>query len=139
MISTVTKKGKILFFIPLSLVAITLLYSWIIFIVKDYVAVFSHYLGLLLFFPTIYFLFKGKTFKKTIVLFAIYLIVATVNLLTFLPFVITSSLEISIGSFNIWAPGINGFALILLIFHYILNLGTLIEIHLDYKEAKGKL
>ncbi len=64
MISIVTKKRKILFFIPFAIVGITLIYSWFTFIVTDNIPVFSHYLGLLLFLPIIYFLFKTRHLKN---------------------------------------------------------------------------
>ena len=139
MISTVTKKEKILFFIPFSILTISLIYSWYTFIFTDNVAVFSHYLGLLLFLPVIYFLFKDKTLKKAIVLTGVYLIIATINLVSFLPFVSTSSFGIKIGSVDIWSPSLNPFGLLLSIIYGIMNFGTLVEIHLDYKELKGKL
>ena len=139
MISTVTKKRKFLFFIPFSILTITLIYSWYTFIFTDNIAVFSHYLGLLFFLPVIYFLYKDKSLKKAIVLTGVYLILATINLLSFIPFVMTSSFGISIGSINIWSPSLNGFALLLLILYCVLNFDTLVDIHLDYKEIRGKL
>jgi hypothetical protein len=138
-ISTVTKKGKILFFIPFSVLTISLIYSWYTFIFTDNVAVFSHYLGLLLFLPVIYFLFKDKTLKKGIVLTGVYLILATINLLSFLPFVSTSSFGIKIGFVDIWPPSLNPFGLLLSIVYGIMNFGTLVEIYLDYKELRGEL
>jgi hypothetical protein len=138
-ISTVTKKRKLLFFIPFSILTISLIYSWYTFIFTDNIAVFSHYLGLLFFLPVIYFLYKDKSLKKAIVLTGVYLILATINLFSFMPFVITSSFGISIGSIDIWSPSFNGFALLLLILYCVLNFDTLVDIHLDYKEIRGKL
>ena len=139
MISTVTKKRKVLFFIPFSILTIVLIYSWYTFIFTDNIAAFSHYLGLLFFLPIIYFLYKGKTLKKAIVLTGVYLILATINLFSFMPFIMTSSFGISIGSIDIWSTSLNGFALLLLILYCVLNFDTLVEIHLDYKEIRGKL
>ena len=139
MISTVTKKKKNLFFIPFSILTITLIYFWCTFIFTENIAAFSHYIGLLLFLPVIYFLFKDKTLKKAIVLTGAYLLLATINLLSFLPFVMTTSFGISIGSINIYLPSLNGFALLLLVLYCVLNFDTLVEIHLDYKEIRGKL
>lgn len=139
MISTVTKKRKFLFFIPFSILTITLIYSWYTFIFTGNIAAFPQYLGLLLFLPVIYFLFKDKTLKKAIVLTGLYLILATINLLSFLPFVTATSLGIAIGSIKIWSPSLNVFALLLLIIYCVLNFDTLVDIHLDYKEIRGKL
>lgn len=132
-------KKKILFFIPFGIVSIILFYSWFIFIMTDNIVVFANYLGLFFFIPIAYFLSNNKTFKKATVLFGIYLVLATINLFSFLPYVMTSSFGISLGSFKIWTPQLNGFALIILILYGILNFDTLTDIYLDYKEAKGKL
>lgn len=139
MISTVTKKRKLLFFIPFSILTIALIYSWYTFIFTDNVAVSSHYLGLLFFLPIIYVLYKDKTLKKAIVLTGVYLILATINLLSFLPFITTNSFGIRLGSIDIWTPRLNGFALIFLIIYGVLNFDNLVDIYLDYKEIKGKL
>lgn len=49
-----------------------------------------------------------------------------------------------IGSFGVVivdfeTPGINGLSLLLFIGYFVINLNSLIDIQLDYKEAKGKL
>ena len=134
-----TTKKNILFFIPLGLVTLLLLYSWSLFLLTDYIATFSHYLGLSLFAPIVYSLFKDKTFKRSVVLLGVYLVLATINLLSFLPFVFTSSFGISFGTIKIWTPVFNGSAFILLIVYSFLNFDTLVAIYLDYKEARGKL
>jgi len=139
MITPLTTKGKIFFFIPLGLIGILLIYSWIVFLTSPNVAVLTHYLGLLLFLPIIYFLYKDKTFKKAIVLTGVYLILGTINLLSFLPFIMTSSWGITIGSLNIWTPRLNGFALVLLLIYSILNFTNLVDIYHDYKETNGTL
>lgn len=51
----------------------------------------------------------------------------------------TTSFRITIGSIDIWSPTLNGFALLLFIVYGVSNFGTLVEIHLDYKEIRGKL
>lgn len=135
----VSKKRKILFFIPFAIVSIILLYSWLLFIFSDNIPSFSHYLGLIFFLPIIYFLFKGKTIKKPIILTGVYLVLATINILSFFPFVFTSSLNISIGSFTLFTPAINALALLILIIYSVLNFDSLVDIYLDYKEAHGKL
>jgi len=136
----VTKKGKILFFIPFFILTISVVYCWGDIILTNSHPYFSNYLGLLLFLPLIYFLFKDKTLKKAIVLTGVYLLLSTINLVSFLPFKTTSFFSLTTGSFDIsWSPDINLFALCLFIMYLIMNFGTLIEIRLDYKEMKGKL
>ena len=100
---------------------------------------FSHYLGMIFFLPIIYFLFKEKTLKKPIILTEGYLVLATINILSFFPFLFKSSLKIAIGSFTLYTPVINGLALLILVIYSVLNFDTLVDIYLDYKEAKGKL
>jgi hypothetical protein len=139
MVTPITKKRRILFFIPLIIVGAILFYSWFIFIFSDNIPSISHYLGLIFFLPILYFLFKSKTLKQPIILTGIYLVLATINILSFFPFLFTSSLKIAIGSHTLFTPGINGFALLILIIYGALNFDTLVDIYLDYKETKGKL
>jgi hypothetical protein len=136
----VTKKGKILFFIPFIILTISMIYCWGYFILTNSHPYFANCSGLLLFLPLLYFLFKDKTLKKVIVFTGIYLLLATINLVSFLPFKTTSFFSLTIGSFDIdWSADINLFAVFLFIMYLIMNFGTLIEIRLDYKEMKGKL
>jgi len=134
-----TLKHKVYFFIPFGLIAVLLLYSWVNFLTTDNYAQFSQYLGLVLFLPLIYFLYKDKTFKYVIILTGVYLVLATVNILSFLPFIMTNTFGIRIGSLNIWSPRLNGFALLLLITYSIFNFDNLVTIYHDYKETKGTL
>lgn len=135
-----TKKGKILFFIPFAILTISMIYCWGYFILTNSHPYFANYAGLLLFLPLLYFLFKDKTLKKAIVFTGVYLLLATINLVSFLPFQTTSFFNLTTGSFHInWSGELNLFSLFLLIIYLIMNFGTLIEIRLDYKEMKGKL
>jgi hypothetical protein len=139
-ISTVTKKGKILFFIPFFILTFSMIYCWGDFILTNSHPYYSNYLGLLLFLPLVYFLLKDKTLKKAIVFTGVYLGLATINLVSFLPFHTSTFFELTTGSFDInWKPELNLFALFLFITYLIMNFGALIEIYLDYKEIKGKL
>jgi hypothetical protein len=117
-----------------------MIYCWGDFILTNSHPYVPNYFGLLLFLPLVYFLFKDKTLKKVIVLTGFYLLLSTINLVSFLPFKTTSFFSLTTGAFDIsWSPEINLFALFLFIVYLIMNFGTLIEIHLDYKEMKGKL
>lgn len=137
--NTITKKSKIYFFIPLAIVIACLLYSLSIFAFTEIVAVFRHYIGLLLFLPILYFCFIEKKFKKAIVLFGIYLVLASFNVLSFFPSIITNSVGVNIGGLKIMMPGVNGNAFGILFLYAIINFDTLVNIYLDYKEAKGEL
>lgn len=139
MISTITRKRKILFFIPFGIVSVCLVYSWIFFILTEYTAVLPHYLAVISFIPILYFLFFDRNFKRGIVLFGVYLILGTINFLSFVPFISTSSIGIFISDFYICSSKLNGYGLLMLILYSILNFDTLVDIHLDHKEAKGKL
>ncbi len=137
--NTITRKRKVLFFIPFTIVAIALLYSWILFITSNYVPFLQHYLGLIFFLPVIYFLLMGKNIKKSVVLLGIYLLLATVSVVSFFTFISTSSIGINMGPVKFLTPGLNGYSLLLLILYGILNCDTLIDICHDYKESKGTL
>jgi hypothetical protein len=134
----ITTKQKILYFIPFVIVVCILLYSWFTFVFTDNLAVASHYLGLVFFAPIIYYHFKDRSFKIPIVLFAFYLILATINLFSIFPFIMSSSIRISVGTITIWTPAINGYSLLILILFGILNFDTLVEVYLDYKESNKK-
>ena len=134
-----TRKKRILFAIPLIIVGSILIYSWLSFLTGVYLPTFNHYLGLLLFLPIIYFMFKGKSFKTPVLLFGLYLVLATVNIVSFFPYTATTSFGMNIGSLTIATPGFNGYSLLLLIVYFIFNFNTLADIYLDYKEAKGTL
>lgn len=74
-----------------------------------------------------------------IILTGVYLGLATINLVPFLPFHTNTFFELTTGSLDIsWSPELNLFALFLFIIYLILNFGTLVEIYLDYKEIRGK-
>lgn len=134
-----TKRRKIFVIIPVAIVALLLIYTWIIFLTTSYIAVINHYLGLILFIPVVYFLLKDKSFKKTLLSIGIYLVLGLINLLSFLPVIITNSIGLLIGSTHIYSPAINCLSLVILIVYGILNFDTLVDLYLDYNEAKGKL
>lgn len=133
------KRKKIPFLIPVLIISALLVYTWIIFLVTDYVARVPHYLGLILFIPVLYCWYIDKSLTKPIIATGIYLLLATANLLAIEPAIKTSSYGIKLGSLEICTPTFNGLSFLLFVVYAILNFSSLVEIYLDYKEAKGKL
>lgn len=132
------RKRRIQFLIPVIIIIGLLLYTWYCVLVESYIIQIRQYLGLILFIPVLYCWYKDKTLAKPIVATGIYLVLATVNILSYLPYYETSSYTLTIGSIELYTPGLSASGLILLILYAILNTGNLMEIHLDYKESKGK-
>lgn len=133
-----TPLRKVLFYIPLVVTACILANTWAVFFVDDYNPHVTNYLGLILFIPVIYFLFKDKSCKKPLLALGLYLVLATfyvANITTYT----TGRVSIGIFGLMIPLPPMDGTALLLFIFYCILNFGSLIELQLDYKESKGKL
>jgi len=135
MSNTITKKRKILIFIVFGIIGATLIYTWFTFIFTNIVATLNHYLGLLLYIPLIYFCYIKKI-NLLIIFTGLYLILGTINIISFLPFISSSSFGISIGSFPIQTPSLNGYSLTLLILYSILNFDTLTDLYIDYKQTK---
>ena len=133
-----TTKRKILFYIPLLITACILANTWATFIFTGVYAHITNYIGLILFIPVIYFLFKDKSCKKPLLVLGIYLLLAMFNLANITIFV-KSSWGISIFGLDIPLPSLNAFSLLLFILYCVLNFSTLVELQLDYKESKGKL
>jgi hypothetical protein len=135
-----TRKSKILFFIPFVIVVSLLLYSWFILLTNIYAEIhITHYLGLLLFVPVLYFLYIDKSLKKPLLALGIYLVLAIFCIVNIFPYVMRSKITLVLFGFDIPLPRMNGLALLLFILYFILNLGNLMEMHLDYKESKRKL
>ena len=95
-----------------------------------YVATWRHYIGLLLFTSIILLFFKD--FKKSVISLGAFLILATFNALAITPAITTSWLTIGGQS----TPPVQLLSLGILTLYFILNINTLIDIQLDYKEAK---
>src|SRR5579862_1735270 len=127
-------KQKILLLIPLTIVAGLLIYSWATILFTDVVATWRHYLALALFIGLIYLVFKS--FKKTVLATGIYLIFGTCNLLTLTPSVTTNSYGMRIGSLELWTPTFQVLSFGILMLFFVLNFDTLINIRLDYQEAR---
>ncbi len=134
-----TNKRKICVLIPVFIISGFLIYSWTNFILRIYNPQFPHYIGLLLFIPILYFLFKDRNYKKVTIATGIYLLFGLINLLSFTTAINTSSFGVKIGSTTIFSPALNGLSLLILVAYGILNFDNLLDMHLDYKEARGKL
>jgi hypothetical protein len=129
-----TTKRKILFYIPLLITGCILGNTWAIFIFTSYIPHITNYLGLILFIPVVYFLFKDRSCKKPLLALGIYLLLSTFCIANISTYITTN-----VSIFNIPLPPMNGYSLLLFILYCVLNLGTLIDMQLDYKESKGKL
>ena len=115
-----------------------LAYTWFLFISGKNSPYITNYLGLILFVPVLYMLYKDKTCKKALLALGVYLILATFYLAN-ITIYMGVSMSITLFGFEIPLPPMNFSALLLLILYFVLNIGTLIELQLDYKESKGKL
>ena len=137
--TVMTTKHKILFYIPLFIMVCILANTWAVFIFTEYTPHITNYLGLILFIPVVYFFFKDRSCKKPLLALGIYLLLATFCVANIFTYTITGKMGLIISGLSIPLPHISGYSLLLFILYCILNLGTLIEMHLDYKESKGKL
>jgi hypothetical protein len=111
-----------------------LIYSWTIILFTDVEVTWRHYLALALFAGLIYLLFKN--FARTVLATGIYLIFGICNLLTLTPSVTTNSYGLRIGSLELWTPTFQLLSFGILVLYFILNFDTLINICLDYLEAR---
>lgn len=125
-------KKKILFLIPFFLVAGFLLYCWTTILTSDIIATWRHYVGLLLYAAVV--VFFVKDFTKAVIGLGIFLLLATFNALAITPAITTSWLNIG----GLSTPPVQLLSLGILVLYFILNMDTLIDIQLDYKEAKEK-
>jgi len=123
-------KRKIFLLIPLVIAAGLLIYCWTIILSTDTLATWRHYVGFGLFLILAFLYFKNL--KLTIVGTGIYLLLATFNVLSMTAEISTSWLRIG----PVETPPIQLLSLGLFILFAILNFDILIDIYLDYKEAK---
>jgi len=137
--TVMTTKRKVLFYIPLAIVTCILLYTWYILLFGSRVTDITNYLGLILFIPVLYFLYKDGSCKRSLVVLGIYLLLATFNLVNIFPFRMSGNVVFSIGPLDLPTPQMNFFSVVILIVYLVLNLGSLMENYLDYKESKGEL
>jgi hypothetical protein len=125
-------KKKISFLIPFFLIAGLLLYCWTKILAGEYLATWRHYVGLLLFVGIALLFFKD--FAKSVIGLGVFLLLATFNALAVTPAITTSWLNFG----GLSTPPVQLLSLGILALYLVLNMGTLIDIHLDYKEAKAE-
>jgi hypothetical protein len=126
-------KQKVLLLIPLLILLSLLIYCWTNFLLKNFIPTWKHYLGILFFIPLAVFFFKNSS--NAIVGLGIYLLLATFNLLAITPAITTS--WVNFGSSGFTTPPVQLLSLGLFILYFIMNLDSLINIQLDYKELKA--
>lgn len=129
-------KQKILLLIPLVIVGGLLSYTWIIILFTDVVAIWRHYLSIALFIVLMLLFFKN--FKRIVLATAFYLLLGTCNLLVLTPSITSNSFGIGIDSIKIWTPAFQLLSFGLLVLFAILNFDTLVNMYVDYKEAKAQ-
>lgn len=126
-------KQKKLILSPLIIIASILIYCWVTFITTAFGPTWRHYLGLVLFLLIAIYFFKNIII--TTVGTGIYLLLATFNLLALTPSISTFGLRIG----PITTPDIQGLSFGLFILYFVLNMDSLIDIYLGYKESKLKV
>ena len=124
-------KQKILLLIPLFIITGFLIYTWFDILFTDDIALWKHYVGLLLFIPVLILFFKN--FKWSVLLTGIYLVAGMFYLFTITPWVTTFNF-LKIGRVTI--PLFNPPLFIIFLSYFILNFNTLIDMKLDYEEAR---
>jgi hypothetical protein len=98
---------------------------------SNFIPTWKHYLGILLFIPLLVLFFKNL--HKAILGLGIYLLLATFNLLAVTSAISTSWLNFGSG---LRTPPVQLLSLGIFIVYFTLNLDALINMQLDYKEAK---
>jgi hypothetical protein len=127
-----TKEKKRIIF-PLIIIMVILAHCWTIILTTEILAIWRHYIGLVLSIVIIFLFFKNL--KATTVATGLYLLLATFNLIAFTPSVDTYGIRFSE---SISTPPIQLLSLGLFILYLFLNLDSLINIHLDIEERKLK-
>ena len=120
--------------IPLLLIVGLLIYCWTMILFTDAIATWQHYTGLLLFLPKVFLYFSNLA--KVVVGTVIYLVLATFNLLAITSVIQTSWITLNFAK-PISTPPIQLLSFGIFALYVILNLDTLIEMRLDYREAKA--
>jgi hypothetical protein len=124
-------KQKIRIIIPLIVIAAFVIYTWCSIIFTDYAATWRHYIGLVGFLILVFLFFKSQV--AVVIASAIFLLLATFNVLAITATITTSGITIM----SISTPPIQLLSLGILILYFILNFNRLIDIYLDYKEGRG--
>ena len=123
---------KILLVIPLLIAIGFIIDSWVTILTGDYVVRWQHYTALVFLAIVIYFYFKS--FTMAVISTGVFLVLGTVNM-----FSMTADIETTkFGIGSLRTPPFNSLSLGLLFLFSILNLVTMINLHLDHKEMKNK-
>lgn len=131
-------RRKIFFLIPFIITGVILSFTWFDIITTDDMAIWKHYAALMLYLIIAFLLYKDRTFKTSLILTGVYLLLSTFSLLSI--FTHTFSLfAITITGFRIPFWGFDTSAFLVLLLYSILNFDSLLDIYLDYKESKGEL
>jgi hypothetical protein len=123
-------KQKIRILIPLAIIAAFVIYTWCNIIFSIYVATWRHYIGLIGFFILVFLFFTSQ--NNATIATGVFLLLATFNGLAITLTINTSG--ITVMSFS--TPPIQLLSLGILILYFILNFDSMVEMSLDYKEAK---
>ena len=126
---TMTKK-KILLLIPLAIIAGLLIYCWIAILTKDYTVRWQHVSAIVLFAGVVFIYFKNIT--KAIISTGAFLLLGTCNAFSMTPDINTTWFRVG----PLETPPFNFLSFGLLILFLILNFDTMVNLYLDYKEAK---
>jgi hypothetical protein len=129
------QKQKVLFFIPLLIIVGLLIDTWVEIFFTDTMASWRHYTALILF-AVIIFLYL-QSFTKAVLATGAFLILATCNLLGLTATITTTKFGLNIGPDGIYTPSFQLLSLGIFLLYFFLNIDTLINIQLDYKEAKA--
>lgn len=129
------KKQKVLFFIPLLIIAGLLACTWTEILFTDTRASWRHYTGLILF-AVVICIYK-QSFTKAVLATGAFLILAICNLLALTATITTTKFGLNIGPDGIYTPPFQLLSLGIFLLYFFLNIDTLIDIRLDYKEAKA--
>ncbi len=118
--------------IPLAIVGAMLIYCWIIIFTNAAAATWRQYLGIA-FFSAIVIYFINNFVATAIVLTGVFLLFGTFNLLAITPGIYVVGLQFFA---SVSTPPIQPIFLGIFALYFWLNLDPLINIYLDYKEAK---
>ncbi len=129
------KKDKIKILIPIALIGAILAYCWSIFLFTDVVAIFGHYVALILYLVPIYFFRKNLTWA--VLSTGLYLLLATFTIAELTPTIYTYTEGVTFfQSFTITTPRFQPIGFWLLLLYLVLNYHPLIEIYLNYQDGK---
>ena len=125
------KKQNIIQILPIVICSIVLIWTWTLVINGSVLAVMKHWLGLACFIINIVcYLFQ---FKIGLVFTAIFLLLATFNLVAIFPDVVSSSVFIRLGKKELETPSIQGRSLLLLLLYMIVNGNYFIQLYIGRK------